>query len=116
MKMRANTNDEMVNSRAAFNELRCEGRRLSFAEPGAKTIRVDLRVKEPHELIYFARLIAHLGYEEVVPQWAYGNLDYFVFVSHDSFLNINVRTPEMHEKALSSLKSHVDQGLPRADG
>jgi hypothetical protein len=173
--MLATTNDEMVSSLAAFNELRCEGRRLSFAEPGAKTIRVDLRVKEPHQLIYLARLVAHLGYEEVdfigahlwlttwgvwdprveaigfktleqfrrsygenrslesapghrfrddeftesvcclltpmivgwdayyVPQWAYGHLDYFLFVSHDSFLDIKVRTQEIYERALSSL-------------
>ncbi len=32
-------------------------------------------------------------------------LDYFLFVSHDSFLDIKVRTREMCEKALSILGS-----------
>ncbi len=41
-----------------------------------------------------------------VPQSAYGYLDYFLFVSHDSFLDIKVRTQEMYEKALSILGSH----------
>jgi hypothetical protein len=47
-----------------------------------------------------------------VPQWAYGHLDYFVFVSHDSILDIEVRTPEMYEKVSSILRSHqMDQGF-----
>ncbi len=176
--MVAITDDEMVSSLAAFNELRCEGRRPSFSEPGAKTIRIDLHFKEPAQIAYLARLIAHLGYEEIdfrgallwlttwgvwdprveaigfrtleqfrrsygenrslesapghrfrddefmeavcclltpmivgwdacyVPQWAYGHLDYFVFVSHDSVLDIEVRTPEMYENASSILRSH----------
>ena len=41
-----------------------------------------------------------------VPHWASGRLDYFVFVSHDSFIDVHIRTQEMHEKALSILKSH----------
>ena len=63
--MLVTTNEEMVSSLAAFQELRCEGRRVSFVEPGVKTIKVDLRVKEPHEHVYLARLVAHLGYEEI---------------------------------------------------
>jgi hypothetical protein len=51
-----------------------------------------------------------------VPQWAYGHLDYFVFVSHDSFLDIKIRTREMYEKALSSLKGEWIEGLLKADG
>jgi hypothetical protein len=62
--MLATTDEEMVTSLAAFNELRCEGRKVSFVEPDAKTIRIDLRVKEPHQLVYLARLVAHLDYEE----------------------------------------------------
>jgi hypothetical protein len=176
--MLATTNDEMVSSLAAFYGLRCEGRRLSFTEPSATTIRIDLHFKEPSQIAYLARLVAHLGYEEIdfrgallwlttwgvwdhrveamgfktleqfrrsygenrslesapghlfrddefveavcclltpmmvgwdayfVPQWAYGHMSYFVFVSHDSFLDIEVRTPEMHEKALNSLRNH----------
>jgi hypothetical protein len=41
-----------------------------------------------------------------VPHWAYGRLDYFVFISHDSFIDIHIRTQEMHDKAWSILKSH----------
>jgi hypothetical protein len=57
--MLATTNDEMASSLAAFNELRCEGRRLSFAEPSAKTIRIDLHFKEPSQIAYLARMVAH---------------------------------------------------------
>jgi hypothetical protein len=35
--------------------------------------------------------------------WASG---LFVFVSHDSFLDIEVPTPEIRKKTLSSLRSH----------
>jgi hypothetical protein len=186
--MLATTDDEMLSSLAAFHELRFEGRGLSFADLGAKTLRIDLRVKEPHQLVYLARLVARLGYEEIdfrsahlwlttwgvwnpqveaigrttlehfrrsygenrslesapghlfrddefveavsclltpmivgwdayyVPQWAYGHLDYFVFVSHDSFLDIKIRTREMYEKALSSLKGEWIEGLLKAAG
>jgi hypothetical protein len=41
-----------------------------------------------------------------VPRWSYGYLDYFVAVSHDSFIEIEVRTKEMHDKALEILQGH----------
>jgi hypothetical protein len=63
-KMIAATGHEMMSSLAAYHELRCEPRRLSFAETGTKTITVDLRGKEPHQLVHLARLVANLGYEE----------------------------------------------------
>jgi hypothetical protein len=113
--MLATTNDEMVSSLAAFNELRCEGRRLSFAEPGATTIRIRslesapghrFRGDECTESVCCLLTPMIIGWDAYyVPQWAYGHPDYFVFVSHDSVLDIEVRTPEMHEKALSSLRS-----------
>jgi hypothetical protein len=187
--MVAAMDNEMLSSLAAYNELRCEGRRLSFVDPGGKTIRIDLRVEEPHRLVYLARLLAHLDYEEIdfrgallwlttwgvwnpqveaiglkmleqfrrsygenrsvesapghlfrdgeftaavccllpsmivgwdayyVPQWAYGHLDYFLSVSHDSCLDIEVRTPEFYKRALTALRSHEwVQGLLKADG
>jgi hypothetical protein len=46
-----------------------------------------------------------------VPHWKNGKLDYFVFVSHDSFIGIYIRTQTMHEKALNILK-----GIPRKKG
>ena len=42
-----------------------------------------------------------------IPRWEFGNLDYLVAVSHDSFLDIKVRTQAMHERALRSLGSHA---------
>ena len=63
--MVAITDDEMVSSLAAVNELRCEGRRPFSSEPGTKTIRIDLHFKEPAQIAYLARLVAHLGYEEI---------------------------------------------------
>jgi hypothetical protein len=40
-----------------------------------------------------------------IPQWSWGPLDYFVFVSHDCFLHIETRTAEMYEKAIDLLKT-----------
>jgi uncharacterized Zn-finger protein len=50
--LQAVTDDEM---RAKHADLQCEGRSLRFDHPKAKTIYVDLRVKQPHQLIYLAR-------------------------------------------------------------
>jgi hypothetical protein len=135
-------------------------------------------VKEPHQLVSLARLVAHLGCEEVhfagaylwvttwgvwnplveaigfqtleqfrrsygeirsleaapghyfrhneftasvccllqpmivgwdayyIPWWTYGEIDYFVAVSHDSFVDIEVRTKEMYDRALEILQGH----------
>jgi hypothetical protein len=176
--MQVVTDDEMREFLSKHADLRCEGRSLLFDHPEAKAIYVDLRVKEPHQLIYLARLAAHLRYEEIhfggaslwltqwgvwsdlaeavavkamerirqgygenrslntapghffrhcefvesvaclvqpmlvgwdayyVPQWAWGSLDYFLFISHDGFLDIQTRTTEMHDQALEILKSH----------
>ena len=41
-----------------------------------------------------------------VPQWAWGSLDYFLFISHDGFLDVETRTTEMYEKTLEILKFH----------
>lgn len=176
--MIAETNEEMKSTLAGYEELRCEGNKVSFADASAGCIIVDLRVKEPHQLAYLARLVAHLGYDEIhfghaelwittwgvwnphveaigfktieqfrrsfgenrplesapghyfrhnefqesvsyllqpmiigwdayyVPHWSYGNLDYFVEVSHDSFVDIHVRTKEMKEEVTRILKNH----------
>jgi hypothetical protein len=45
-----------------------------------------------------------------VPRWAYGHLDYFVSVSHDGFIDIEVRTQEMRDKALEILGHEMDEG------
>jgi|HubBroStandDraft_2_1064218.scaffolds.fasta_scaffold570817_1 hypothetical protein len=176
--MVAATDEEMKTSLAAHEELRCEGKRIYFADPQAPSITVDLRVKEPHQLVYLARLIAHIGYDEIdfrgaylwvttrgvwnpleealglktleqfrrsygenrsleaasghyfrddeftesvccllqpmivgwdshyVPLWAYGHLDYFVSVSHDGFIDIEVRTQETRDRILGILRNH----------
>ncbi len=62
--MIAATNSEMKNALAAHAELRCDDRKLYFADAQAPSITMDLRVKEAHQLMYLARLVAHLGYEE----------------------------------------------------
>ncbi len=172
------TESETINSLTAHEELRCDGHRLRFADSDAESLTVNLRVKEPHQLVYLARLIAALGYEEIhfrgaylwittwgvwnpqqeaiafktleqfrrgfgenrplqaapgnyfrhdefvesvccllqpmiigwdayyVPWWAYGRLDYFAFVSHDSFVDIHVRAKEMHDKVNEILVAH----------
>ena len=183
------TEDEMKSSLAAHTELRREGRKLHFQKAEAPSICIDLRVKEPHQLVYLARLVAHLGYDEAVfrsadlwvttwgvwdtrveavgfktleqfrrsygenrslqaapghyfrhdeftesvccllqpmivgwdayyvPHWGYGGLDYFVSVSHDLFIDIEVRTQEMRDQAIGILKDHEwIRPLLRADG
>jgi hypothetical protein len=176
--MKVVTSDEMREFLNGHDDLLCEEQRIHFVHPEAKTICVNLRVSEPHQLIYLARLAAHLSYEEnhfrgaslwitqwgvwdvmveavalkamerirqgygenrslniapghffrhdefvesmscliqpmlvgwdayYVPSWAWGALNYFLFVSHDGFLNIETRTIEMHHKAFEILKSH----------
>jgi len=59
------TDDEMRGFLAAHTELRCEGRKLYLSDAQAPSITIDLRVKEPHQLVYLARLIGHLGYDEI---------------------------------------------------
>jgi hypothetical protein len=172
------TNEEMKAHFGAHAELRCDDRNVWFADPQAASITLDLRVKEPHQLVYLARLVAHLGYEEghfshanlwittwgvwnsqveaigfktfeqirrshgenrpigaapgtyfrhdefvesvacllqpmligwdayYVPRWALGSLDYFVTVSHDGFIDIEVRTQEMRDRAMEALKGY----------
>ena len=41
-----------------------------------------------------------------IPRWAWGGLDYFLFVSHDSFVSIETRTTEMKEKVDRMLLSY----------
>ncbi|HTW57057.1 MAG TPA: hypothetical protein VMD99_02880 [Terriglobales bacterium] len=172
------TNDETRAHLTAHTELSCEGRGLWFPGPQSAKIKIDLRVNEPHQLIYLARLIAHIGYDEIhfshaclwlttwgvwdqqteaigfkmfeqirrsygenrsieaapgtyfrhdeftvsascllqpmligwdayyVPTWVWGTLDYFVFVSHDGFIEVNIRTQEMHQRATEILEGH----------
>lgn len=173
------TNDQIRSSIAAHEELICDERRVYLAHTQVPSITINLRVKEPHQLVYLARLVAHIGYEEThfrgaylwittwgvwntqeeaigyktleqfrrsygenrsleaapgnyfradefvesvccllqpmivgwdayyVPRWAYGNLDYFVSVSHDGFIDIEARTQEMRDKALEILRGHA---------
>jgi hypothetical protein len=159
-------------------ELKIEGREVSFSQPEFARIRIPFHIKEPHQVIYLARLIAHLKYEEIhfrgarlwinvwgvwdpleeaiafkvleqfrrsygesrslelapamyfrhdefvesvccllqpmlmgwdayyVPTWAYGHLDYFLFVSHDGFVDIAVSTKEMNDEVREVLRAH----------
>lgn len=172
------TDDEIKSFLAGHAELRCAGDNLLFVNSEAESISVNLRVKEPHQLVYLARLVAALGYEEIhfrgaylwittwgvwnaqeeaiafktlehfrrslgenrsiqsapghyfrhdefvesvccllqpmligwdayyVPTWAYGGVDYFIFVSHDSFIDIHVRTKAMKDKMSEILAAH----------
>jgi len=65
------TKHEIRSDLAAYEGLRCEGDRLSFTGGEAGSICINLRVKEPHQLVYLARLVAHLGYEETEFAGAY---------------------------------------------
>jgi hypothetical protein len=172
------TNEEIRTQITGYSELKCEGRRLWFNEPQSPAIHINLRVKEPHHLVYLARLVAHLGYDEAhfshanlwlttwgvwdqgveaigfkifeqirrshgenrsieaapgtyfrhdeftksvacllqpmligwdayyVPRWTWGTLDYFVFVSHDGFIDIHVRTEEMRQTIVEVLDKY----------
>ena len=41
-----------------------------------------------------------------IPHSLCSSLDYFVAVSHDSFIDVHCRTREMHDKALKILEQH----------
>lgn len=171
------TNDEMVKAFASM-ELKCEGKRLSLAGASQEPIRVLFRMQEPHQIVYLARLLAHLSYEEIhfrgsylwitasdiwnpleeavalksieqfrksygenrsiqsapgvqfrhdefvesvccllhpmlvgwdtyyVPTWAWGGIQYLIFVSHDGFADIETSTPEMYANAARILEDH----------
>jgi hypothetical protein len=62
--MVASTNSEMQSYLTTHEELRCDGQNLYFPDAKVPSIRINLRVAEPHQLVYLARLVAHLGYEE----------------------------------------------------
>jgi hypothetical protein len=172
------TKDEMKSRLTAHADLTLDGRELWFSDPQSQSINISLRVKEPHQLVYLARLIGHLGYEEAhfshaylwlttwgvwdtqteaigfkafeqirrsygenrsieaapgtyfrhdefvesvacllqpmligwdayyIPSWSWGSLNYFVFVSHDGFVEINVRTPEMRTTVAEIFDRH----------
>lgn len=182
------TNDEMRANLAAYPELCCEGRQVRFRSSQAPSITIDLRVKEPHQLIYLARLVAHLGCEEIhfghaylwittwgvwnnheeaigfktleqfrrsygesrpieaapgtyfrhdefiesvaclvqpmlvgwdayyVPHFTYGTLDYFVFVSHDGFIDVVVGTKEKYDEVSRILGEYGWIKLPAKSG
>lgn len=183
--MRVVTDAEMQESLSHFPELRVEAKTLGFHSAQSKIINVDLRVAEPHQLVWLARLAASLteaerdfrgaylwitrwgvwdpnveavgfntleryrqGFGEnrslttapahlfrhdellssvsclvqpmlvgcdayYIPQTASGDFEHFLFVSHDSFLEIHTRTDKAHHdasqrlEALSWIKSRV---------
>ena len=41
-----------------------------------------------------------------VPHWAYGSLDYFLSVSHDGFIDVEIRTREMYNRAMQVLQNY----------
>lgn len=63
--MIGDTNDEMRAHLGSYSELCCDGRQVYFRNSESPSIRVNLRVEEPHQLVSLARLVAHLGYEEI---------------------------------------------------
>jgi hypothetical protein len=41
-----------------------------------------------------------------IPEFAEPSLDYFIFTSHDSFLDIHTRTEKAQQEALSLVQRH----------
>ena len=174
--MQAITDDEMLDYLSRLVDLRCQQKRVEFTSSQSKTITIDLRLPEPHQLVFVARLAASLldgerafggaffwvtqwgvwdpnveaigfntleryrqGFAEnrsltaapghlfrhdefvdsvaclvqpmlvgwdayYIPQPPKVRLEFFLFVSHDSFLDIETRTNESYEKAMEVLK------------
>jgi hypothetical protein len=42
-----------------------------------------------------------------VPSWAPGGIDYFVSVSHDGFIDIEVRTKALHAEVVGIFRRHI---------
>jgi len=173
--MRVFTNQEMRECLSRFPELHCEDKHLEFSHSQARKILIDLRLPEPHQLVFLARRAASLFCDEqhfrsaylwvtqigvwdanvegvalsvleryrqasgenrslnvapghlfrpdefldsvgclvqpmlvgwdayYIPEAADGALEYFVFVNHDSFIDIETRTDESYEKAMKVL-------------
>ena len=58
--MQAATHQEMKEFISGHSSVRCDDRKIAFDFAEAKSIRVELKVNEPSQLIYLARLVAHL--------------------------------------------------------
>ncbi|MGA9041910.1 MAG: hypothetical protein WB421_15365 [Terriglobales bacterium] len=174
--MRVVTSEEVRASFARNADFRCDGKDVYYTDSTARCIQIEYPPGEG-QLVYLARLVAALGYEEryfrgatlwitlwgvwdsrveavafkaverfragygearslevapghffrddefvdavallvqpmivgwdayYVPQWAYGGVDYFVHVSHDSYLTVVTRTEERYKETLETLKS-----------
>jgi hypothetical protein len=63
--MRVVAEEEMREFLAKDDHLRLEGRKLRFDYPEAKALQVNFLCLEPHQLVYLARLVAQLRYEEL---------------------------------------------------
>lgn len=59
------TTDQEMRRIFGSMELGCEGKTLSFPGATSHCIRVAFRMQEPHQVVYLARLLAHLSYEEI---------------------------------------------------
>ena len=62
--MRVVEDEDVRQHLAQFPEVRCEGKTLTFLDPEAKAITVNLRLPEPHQLVFLARLAASVIGEE----------------------------------------------------
>jgi hypothetical protein len=97
-----NTAEEGVGYRLVEDLHSAAGQPKSFeAGPGHR-----FRADELTETIGMLLLPMIFGWDAVyVPQWSYGTDQFFLHVSHDSYVTIVTRTKEFHDKVFDLLKS-----------
>ena len=62
--MQAVTDSEMGEYLSQLREIHCEDKNVRFVHPEASRIVVDLRFPEPHQVLFLARLVTSLLFEE----------------------------------------------------
>lgn len=93
--------DAGIGYRIVENFNRAYGQPISFEEAPAHSFRAD-------ELLEAVGLLLQpmtFGWDAFyVPRWSYGYDEFFLYVSHDSFVSIVTRTKEFYERVFADLQ------------
>lgn len=96
-----NSSDEGVGYRIVDAMHRAAGQPGSFETAPGNVFRAD----ELPDAIAMLMQPMVFGFDAYyLPKWSYGTGQFFVFVSHDSYVNIITRTKEFYDKIFSLLK------------
>ena len=96
-----NDQDEGIGYRIVDAMHRAAGQPASFEVAPGNMFRAD----ELHDAIGMLMQPIVFGWDAFyLPQWSYGTGQFFLHVSHDSFLSVVTRTKEFYDKVFGSIK------------